>query len=141
MKIKLLSDKAKVPTKANVGDAGFDLYSPIDFVIPSGEQKLIKIGIQITDFPPGTYGRIAPRSGLGFKGVQVMAGVIDATYQGEVGVILYVNPSAQPLNISEGDRIAQLVIERYEPNVLFEVVENFVQVTERGSGGFGSSGN
>ena len=140
MKIKLLSDKAKVPVKSNPGDAGFDLYSPMDFSILPGEQKLIKLGIQITDFPPGTYGRIAPRSGLGVKGVQILAGVIDSGYQGEVGVILYVNPSAPILNVNEGDRIAQLIIEKYEPDVSFEIVDTFDHVTERGSGGFGSTG-
>ena len=140
MKIKLLSDKAKVPTKSNPGDAGFDLYSPIDFIMNSGTQKLIKLGIQITDFPPGTYGRIAPRSGLGCRGVQVLGGVIDSSYQGEIGVILYVNPTAQVLHINEGDRIAQLIIEKYEPDVEFELVDNFDNITERGSDGFGSTG-
>lgn len=140
MKVRLLSNKAKVPTKSNCGDAGFDLYSPLDITITPGEQKLIKLGIQVTDFPKGTYGRIAPRSGLGMKGVQIMAGVVDATYQGEIGVIVYLNPNASTLNIKEGDRIAQFIIERYDPDVMFEVVDIFNNITERGENGFGSTG-
>lgn len=140
MKIKLLSDKARVPTKSNSGDAGFDLYSPVNVVIKPGEYKLIKLDIAITEFPLGTYGRIAPRSGLGLKGVQVFAGVIDSTYQGNIGVILCVNVNAETLNIDVGDRVAQLIFERYEPNISFEIVEEFDQMTKRGSDGFGSTG-
>lgn len=140
MKIKLLSPTAKIPTKSNSGDAGFDLYSPVEVIINPGDQELIKLDIAITDFPPGTYGRIAPRSGLALQGVQVFGGVVDSTYQGNIGVILSVGTSAKTLFINPGDRIAQLIIERYEPNVTFELVDNFSQTTQRGAEGFGSTG-
>ena len=140
MKIKLLSPLAKVPTKSNSGDAGFDLYSPVEDVINPGEQKLIKLDIAITEFPPGTYGRIAPRSGLALRGVQVLGGVVDSTYQGNIGVILSVGSAASTLFIKQGDRIAQLIFERYEPDVCFEVVDNFEHETSRSTGGFGSTG-
>lgn len=140
MKIKLLSPTAKVPTKSNSGDAGFDLYAPVAVIINPGEQHLIKLDIAITEFPPGTYGRIAPRSGLALSGVQVLGGVVDSPYQGNVGVILYLVPNSNTLFIEPGDRIAQLIFERYEPNITFEVVDDFAQVTDRGTGGFGSTG-
>ena len=140
MKIKLLSPTAKVPTKSNPGDAGFDLYSPVEIIINPGEQKIIKLDIAITEFPPGTYGRIAPRSGLASQGVHVLGGVVDSTYQGNIGVILFVATNGRTLFIDPGSRIAQIIFERYEENVTFEVVDDFVQETERGTDGFGSTG-
>ena len=99
MKIKLLSPTAKVPTKSNSGDAGFDLYSPVAVIINPGCLQLIKLDIAITEFPPGTYGRLAPRSGLALRGVEVLGGVVDSTYQGNVGVILYLIPNSSTLFI------------------------------------------
>lgn len=93
--------------------------------------------------PEGTYGRIAPRSGLAVKsGISTGAGVIDADYRGEVKVLLF-NHSDADFNIEKGDRIAQLILERiYTPEIevlddnAWEVENN----TERGAGGFGSTG-
>lgn len=137
MFIILLSEYAKVPTKSNSGDAGFDLYSPIDTVVKAGESKLIKLDISITNFPPETYGRIAPRSSLGLKGVQILGGVVDPTYQGNIGVILSVKDD---LIINRGDRIAQLIFERYCSDITFNIADQFNIQTERGVGGFGSTG-
>ena len=140
MKIKLLSDHAKVPTKSNERDAGYDLYSPVNDVIHPGDHKLIKLDIAITDFKPGTYGRIAPRSGLALRGVQVLGGVVDEIYQGNVGVILAVCSNANVLHINKGDRIAQIIFERIERDVAFEIVDEFEEITDRGTNGFGSTG-
>lgn len=140
MQIKLLSSNAKIPTKSNPGDAGFDLYSPIDEVINPGHHKVIPLDIAITEFPPGTYGRIAPRSSMGSRGAHVLGGVVDSTYQGNIGVILSVGSNEGTLHINAGDRIAQLIFERYEPDVTFDVVENFTTTTKRNTGGFGSTG-
>ena len=88
--------------------------------------------------PPGTYGRIAPRSSLAWKNsLHVGAGVIDADYRGNVGVVLF-NLSNEDFGIKQGDRIAQLILEKI---VLAEVCEvSDLDETKRGSGGFGSTG-
>ena len=87
---------------------------------------------------PGRYGRIAPRSGLAFKhGIDVLAGVIDADFRGEVGVIL-VNHTDTHFSVEGGDRIAQLILERIDTPSVHEVVD--VGATERGHAGFGSTG-
>ena len=88
--------------------------------------------------PPGTYGRIAPRSGLALRcGVDVGAGVVDSDYRGPVGVILF-NHSDTDFSISAGDRIAQLILEKIEQADVVETDE--LGSTERGHGGFGSTG-
>lgn len=140
MKIKLLSENAKIPTKSNIDDAGFDLYCPIDFEIESGKIVTLKLDIAITDFPKNTYGRIAPRSGLASRGLQILGGVVDASYQGNIGVILYFCDNGT-MSFKKGDRIAQLIIEKFKPGVVFELVDSFDKKTDRGSCGFGSTGN
>ena len=86
--------------------------------------------------PPGTYGRIAPRSGLSLKGIDVGAGVIDRDYRGEIKVLL-INNSAQPFAVNKGDRIAQLICEKI---VYPYIKEDILDYTTRGDKGFGSTG-
>lgn len=106
-------------------------------ILRPGRRTLVKTGIAMA-LPRGTYGRVAPRSGLAFKhGIDVMAGVIDSDYRGEVGVIL-VNLGEDTFVIKHGDRIAQLVIERFYPCYPFEVLD--LTATNRGHGGYGSTG-
>jgi len=142
MKIKLLHENAKVPLRANPEDAGADLFSVEDCSIGPGERKIIPTGISVK-LPEvvgsgGYYGRIAPRSGLAAKnGIDVLAGVIDSTYTGEIKVVL-LNTGDKVFEIKSGDRIAQLIIEKHY-NFNFEVVSELPK-TERGSGGFGSTG-
>ena len=89
IKIKLLSDLAKVPTQGTNFSAGYDLYSAEETVVPRLGRKLIKTNVSMA-IPMNHYGRIAPRSGLAFKnGIDVLAGVIDSDYRGDIGVILY----------------------------------------------------
>lgn len=140
MKLKLLSENARVPVKSKQGDVGFDLFSPKDETINPGCHKLIPTDIAITELPSNTYCRIAPRSGLALKGVDVMGGVVDANYQGNIGVILSVFSDGEVLEIKKGDRIAQIIFEKCIPNVDFELVDSFNAPTDRGAAGFGSTG-
>jgi dUTP pyrophosphatase len=90
--------------------------------------------------PAGTYGRVAPRSGLTVKkGVHVGAGVIDADYRGPVGVVLF-NLGTEPLVIEHGDRIAQLILEQIVMAPVVDVGDGELEETVRGAGGFGSTG-
>ena len=135
--IKKLDDEAIVPTKANHNDAGFDLYSVIDTVIDPDSREVVKTGISMA-IPEGHAGLIWPRSGMAVKqGVDVFAGVVDSGYRGEVMVCLY-NSSSSPVEISKGDRIAQMLIQPV-PLVRIAEVSN-LDDTSRGDGGFGSSG-
>lgn len=127
-----------VPKRGTPYAAGLDLFSPIDAVIFPSERMLIKLNISI-ELPVGTFGHILPRSGLALKnGIHVGAGVIDSDYRGNLGVLLF-NLSDQPFNIFKGDRIGQLVVQKYEM-IEPEEVSN-MSSTERGQGGFGSTGN
>ena len=112
--------------------------SSVDVVIPSGEQRAISTKIAIRT-PVGTYGRIAPRSGLAAKHmIDVHAGVIDRDYTGEVVVLLVNHSMTAPFAVSKGDRVAQLVLEKIASPVVTEVLE--LDGTARGVGGFGSTG-
>ena len=136
MKIKVVGN---VPKYAKPGDAGADLVSAEDVTIGSRSRVLVKTGTWI-EMPEGYVGLIHPRSGLAVKsGITVLnsPGTIDAGYRGEIGVILY-NTSFEPLEVSKGDRIAQLIIQQFE-TADFEVVDALTD-SERGDGGFGSTG-
>lgn len=135
--VRLLSEDATVPKRGTPYAAGYDLSSAEHNEVPARGRKLIKTHVAVA-IPPGTYARVAPRSGLAFKhGIDVMAGVIDEDYRGEVGVILY-NTSDEPFQISIGDRVAQLILEKIETPPVHVVDE--LDDTERGAGGFGSTG-
>lgn len=137
LKVQKLSDNAQLPTRGSTKAAGYDLYSTEGLVILPGRRAVVPTGISIC-LPDGCYGRIAPRSGLAVKhGIQVGAGVVDADYTGELKVVLF-NHDTQPYVIKSGYRIAQLVLEQI---VTPEVEEVFsVEETDRGDGGFGSTG-
>ena len=155
--VKKLSAQAKTPTRGSAFAAGYDIYSAKECVIPKRGRGLVDTDISIAvgdgccRLPAACLkvhvylltiiivdGRIAPRSGLAVKHfIDTGAGVIDSDYRGQVKVLLF-NHSEVDFEIKEGDRIAQLVIERiYTPEVV--VVEN-LEETIRGEGGFGSSG-
>lgn len=137
MKVKRLSSDSFLPTRGSEYSAGLDLYSPIDTVINPGQRLLIKLDISI-EIPSYTYAHICSRSGLSLKhGIHVGAGVIDSDYRGNVGVLLF-NLSKDQFNIKKGDRIAQMIVKKYE-HVDVEEVEELNDST-RGRGGFGSTG-
>jgi dUTP pyrophosphatase len=135
--ILLTHEKSRVPTKAKRGDAGYDLYAVDYLAIQPGERMLVHTGVSMA-IPPNYYGRIAPRSGLALKrGIDVLGGVIDSSYRGELGVIL-INTSKEVFGIDPGDKVAQLIIEACHHASFTEV--QYLDETDRGDGGFGSTG-
>jgi dUTP pyrophosphatase len=129
---------AKLPVRATPGSAGYDLFAANRMVIPARGRGLVPTGLVIK-IPENYYGRIAPRSGLALKnGIDVGAGVIDSDYRGSVGVVLF-NHSDVNFHIDAGDRIAQLIIEHIATPPVQEV--DSLDDTERGTGGFGSTGS
>jgi dUTP pyrophosphatase len=134
--VKKLNPEAIIPDRKTFGSAGYDISSLIDHTIPVGSSKLIDTGLAFT-VPNGTYGQLAPRSGLSCKGIFVNAGVIDRDYTGHVKVLLF-NFGNEDFEIKKGDRIAQLIIKKIETPEITEVDE--LDLTERGENGFGSSG-
>ena len=136
--LKKLDPGAIIPTKANRFDAGYDLYALNGAIIDKHSHKLIKTGVSMA-IPEGHVGLIWPRSGMAYKhGLDVFAGVIDSGYRGDIGVILY-NSQYSSYHVSKGDRIAQILIQKVEDYELIEV-EN-LEDSQRGKGGFGSSGS
>lgn len=140
LKFAKLTTNAFAPTRGSPLSAGYDLYAAYDAEVPVGHRVLVKTDLQIS-IPENTYGRVAPRSGLAYKkGIDVGAGVIDADYRGNVGVLLFNLDfmKNEVFTVKKGDRIAQLVIERIE---LLELEElESLDDTVRGAGGFGSTG-
>ena len=136
--IKKLSENATIPSKGTNFAAGYDLYAAEDAVVNCGTRKLIKTNISM-EITPGYYGRIAPRSGLAYKnGIDVLAGVIDSDYRGDIGVILYNSDKNIDFIVKKGDRIAQIIFEACYSATLNEA-EN-LDNTLRQSGGYGSTG-
>lgn len=130
---------AVVPSRGSVESAGWDLTTIESAEIPSLGRQLFGTGLKMR-IPSGYYGRIAPRSGLSLnKGLMVGAGVIDSDYRGEVRILL-VNPTGETVRIEKGMKIAQLVIEKIWEGECVEVEDVDVKETERGEGGFGSTG-
>jgi dUTP pyrophosphatase len=138
LKVKLLSNLAKAPTKANPEDAGFDLYSTQDVVIKPGYRQVVSTGIAM-EIPNGYVGLIWPRSGMSVKkGCDVLAGVIDAPYRGEIKVCLQNCDLYEDIVIKTGDKIAQILIQEIPHFDL--IIVNELSETKRGENGFGSSG-
>jgi len=139
VKIKKLDPNAIVPTYAHNTDACFDLCSLVDGEIFPGDRKLVKTGIAI-ELPEGYELQVRPRSGLAYKqGVTVLnaPGTVDAGYRSDVGVIL-INTGERTFEFNAGDRIAQACVKPIY-HAVFELVEE-LGVTDRGEGGFGSTG-
>ena len=134
-----LCDSAHIPQKAHEDDAGFDLYASESFTLGAHRFGAVPTGIVI-ELPSGTEGQVRPRSGLAAKhGVTVLnaPGTIDAGYRGEVKVIL-INHGDEDFEISPGMRIAQLVVSPVVPAEFIET--DSLSDTDRGEGGFGSTG-
>lgn len=138
--IKLLDPELPAPAYAKPGDAGADLRSRIDFELEPGERALVPTGVAIA-LPKGYVGLVHPRSGLATKnGITIVnaPGTVDSGYRGELMVTLLNTDKTKSFHVQRGDRIAQLVIQKYE-HATFTIVDELDQ-TERGSSGFGSSG-
>ncbi len=140
IEIKKVDPVATLPEYNHRGeDAGLDLYTTESKVLAPGEHKLFKTGIAIA-IPKGYAGFVNPRSGLALKhGITVLNadGVIDPGYRGEIGVVL-INHGRKDHKIERNDRIAQLIIQKYETIVWKEVQQ--LSLSNRGKDGYGSSG-
>ena len=138
--VKRLDKTLEAPAYAYVGDAGLDLRAAENVTLAPFERKLVSCGIAMA-IPQGYAGFVLPRSGLAAKhGISIVnaPGLIDSNYRGEIKAILVNLDARNAFEIAHGDRIAQLVVMPVPPAQLFEVDE--LDETERGAGGFGSSG-
>lgn len=134
LKFKVLNG-GKLPTRAHKEDAGFDLYSPKNAVLCGGTAR-IKLGVCV-EIPKGYVGFIMGRSSLNNEGVVCLTGVIDSGYTGEISVVL--NTIGTLARIKKGDRIAQLVVTKLA-DIDDAVAVDSLEDSERGAGGFGSTG-
>jgi dUTP pyrophosphatase len=133
--VEKIVNNARLPTKSHVGDAGWDLYAVGSVTIEPGHRHTHMINIKM-QIPSGYCGIIKPRSGWAKKGgIDTLAGVVDSTYRGNIGVML-INHGDVPFSFREGDRIAQMVI---LPIPTTEICEGKVSNTTRGINGFGST--
>ncbi len=138
LKFKKLSPKATLPSRGSTLAAGLDLYSIEPVHLQPGQRELVRTGLAVA-IPAGYYGRVAPRSGLATKsGIDVLAGVIDADYRGEIRCLL-LNAGDELVELPPQTKICQLIIEKIiTPDAAWadELLE-----TARGEGGFGSTGS
>ncbi len=136
VKVKKLRVDAIVPKYAHPGDAGMDLFSVENIVVPRGERRLIKTGISM-ELPEGYFASIRGKSGLAYKkGILILAGVIEYTYRGEYGVVV-VNTGDEDFIVEKDDKVAQVLIQPIATVELEEAEE--LSDTARGEGGFGST--
>jgi dUTP pyrophosphatase len=138
IQVKRLRPGARLPHRATEGATGFDLYACVDGELVVGQEPVrVPSGVAI-EAPHGYDVQIRPRSGLSAQGVMVTYGTIDADYRGELLVTMYTLGHREPFVVKDGDRIAQLVVSRFEPVNLVEAED--LSATERGAGGHGSTG-
>ena len=136
LQFKRLDSQAILPTRGSVLSAGLDIYSLEPITIGASERTSARTGLAVA-IPPGFYGRVAPRSGLAAKhGLDVLAGVIDSDYRGELLCLLY-NTGDQRIDLPAGSKICQLIVEKIvTPDAAWS--EDLTE-TARGAGGFGST--
>jgi len=140
MRVRRLDPAARLPTRAYEGDAGLDLCALEPVELGPGERASVRTGIAV-EIPPGQAGLVLPRSGLAARhGIALVnaPGLIDAGYRGEVNVLLLNTDRDLTFTVAAGDRVAQLVLVRVEAPEVIEAEE--LALSERGAGGFGSSG-
>ncbi len=141
LRVRRLHPDAVLPTRAYEGDAGLDLRAIEDLTLGPGERGSVRTGIAV-EIPSGQAGLVLVRSGLASRhGIALVnaPGLIDAGYRGEIQVLLLNTDRRSAFNVRRGDRIAQLVLVRVETPQVAEVPE--LALSERGPGGFGSSGS
>jgi dUTP pyrophosphatase len=146
--VQVMHDKGgKLPLKAHKTDAGFDVYATEDIKLLPGQVVKHPLNIKL-HLPKGSWAEITTKSGLGAKGQLVYAGVIDESYRGIPHVVMtnvkFTRENGMdnldPLLIMKGDKVAQLIMNPYNPNYYLTEVKEVHEDTERGSGGFGSTG-
>ena len=137
LRFKQLDPRAVLPKRGSALAAGLDVCCIEDVKIDAKQRVMARTGLAVA-IPPGFYGRVAPRSGLAAKnGLDVLAGVIDSDYRGEISVVLY-NTGDEPINLPAGSKICQLIIEQIiTPEAAWATN---LEETARGAGGFGSTG-
>lgn len=134
---KKLDENAKTPEKMTEGSSGYDLYAAEDCILKDTTPKAVSTKIAI-ELPKHFEGQIRGRSSMSLRGIHTHLGTIDQDYRGELKVILQNLDPMSPYIIKKGDRIAQLVIAPTAPTILFNSAE--LKTTDRGDGGFGSTG-
>jgi dUTP pyrophosphatase len=140
LRFRRLADGALPPAQAHEGDAGYDLHAAEEATIDPGARASVGTGIAVA-IPPGRAGLVLPRSGLAARhGIALVnaPGLIDSGYRGEVRVLLLNTDRKHAFRVSVGDRVAQLLVVRFEAPEVRE--EASLEATSRGEGGFGSSG-
>jgi dUTP pyrophosphatase len=140
LKVRRLDARARLPTRAYPGDAGLDLYALEDGALDPGQRASVRTGIAV-EIPEGEAGLVLPRSGLAARhGIALVnaPGLIDSGYRGEIVVLLLNTDRSARFELAAGDRIAQLVLVKVQTPEVLEVEE--LAASERGAGGFGSSG-
>jgi len=137
LRFKQLDERAVLPGRGSALAAGLDVCSIEDLKIEPKQRAMARTGLAVA-IPPGFYGRVAPRSGLAAKnGLDVLAGVIDSDYRGEICCLLY-NTGDEAITLLAGSKICQLIVERIiTPDATWA---NELDETARGAGGFGSTG-
>lgn len=138
MKVKLVNEYAQLPTRGSEDAAGLDLYCPFHIKVPADSQKKIPLGVAV-EIPKGHMGLLVPRSSMSKTPLRCAnsVGIIDEDYRGELSIV-YENVSCKDYEIARGDRIAQLII---VPIAVVDVEEaQTLSETERGEGGYGSTG-
>lgn len=138
IKVKKLKDGAKLPTHGHPGDAGMDFYSALDVIFPPGKQARVHTGVAI-EIPEGYVGLVWDKSSVSFNmGLKVMGGVIDSGYRGEI-IMNFLNTSDKEVIIEKGQKVAQMLIQKFEHCDILEVDE--ISETVRGDGREGSTGH
>lgn len=139
LRVKRLSENAILPVRGSSLAAGYDLASAEEVLVPAHGKAIAKTDLAMV-IPVGHYGRIAPRSGFSWKKhTDIGAGVIDADYRGNIGVVIF-NHSDQDITVTPGDRVAQLILEKCSILDVEDVGEDDLDETNRGEEGFGSTG-
>lgn len=148
MKVKLLDPTVKPPVRSSEAAAGYDLHLPVSHGGPPSiwsaggatiaPGAFVKLNLQIAiQLEPGEVAILHPRSSMAARGVDVLGGVIDSDYRGPIGLVL-INHSTVSIELAPGDRVAQLVVFTHSMRPVEVVAE--LDSTERGAGGFGSTG-
>jgi dUTP pyrophosphatase len=137
LKFEKTHELAKLPTKNNESDTGYDVYSVEDKVIPARGSNVVSVGLKFAHIPEGYWVKVESRSGMGFKhGIHAHPGIIDNGYRGDAGIKLY-NNTDKDYEVKAGDRIAQFVVYMNFP---MGVEWGKAEQSDRGDKGFGSSG-
>ena len=137
LRFKRVHPKAKLPTKNNASDTGYDVFATETLIISARGSAVVDVGLILAYITPGYWFQICSRSGLGFmKGITAFPGVVDETYRGSCGIKL-INGTDVDYIVNAGDRIAQFVVHK---NYNATIEEGEVESTIRGDKGFGSSG-